>query len=110
MRQSSVAPTMAMIEPTERSMPFVPMTMAMPSATMRDRHGAIDDVDEVAEQPALDDADAKKCGERMPSTARISASASGGQIRRGEIALLRRGDGERRGRREGVHGAGYRLR
>ncbi len=34
MRQSSVAPTMAMIAPTDRSMPFVPMTTAMPSATM----------------------------------------------------------------------------
>ena len=34
MRQAMTAPTMAMIEPTERSMPFVPMTTAMPSATI----------------------------------------------------------------------------
>ena len=33
MRQAITAPQMAMIEPTERSMPFVLMTTAMPSAT-----------------------------------------------------------------------------
>jgi hypothetical protein len=33
MRQTITAPTMAMMEPTERSMPRVPITTAMPSAT-----------------------------------------------------------------------------
>ena len=34
MRQVMTAPTIAMIEPTDRSMPLVPITIAMPSATI----------------------------------------------------------------------------
>ena len=69
-------------------MPFVAMTIAMPSATMRDRRRPVDDVDEIAEQPPFDDADGEEMRRYDPIDGKISASASIGHNRRGASRWL----------------------
>ena len=66
MRHAMTAPQMAMIEPTERSMPFVPMTTAIPSATVAVGIAPIENVDQAAEQPTLDDPNGEKAGRDEP--------------------------------------------
>ena len=56
------APQMAMTEPTERSIPFVPITTAMPSATTAVGMAAVQNIDQAAEQSAFDDPDGEETG------------------------------------------------
>ena len=82
MRQVMTAPTMAMIAPTDRSMPLVPMTTAMPNATSAVGTARYRMSIRLPNSRPSTMRIWKNPGETIPSTAKISASATIGQTAR----------------------------